>query len=94
MNRISDTAALEDRAAYFRKVGRHDRAIGELPARERLQRLASGLWGVVLDEDLADAVGLPAAAAGTGNLDFENRAVFFAFLFDVLDDFCGLVSLR
>ena len=82
----------EDRATYLGKVGRHDRAIGKLPSRERLQRLASGLWRVVLDEDFADAVGLPATAARTGDLDFENRAVFLAFFFDVLDDFYSLVS--
>ena len=78
---------LTDRNTYFSKVGRHDCAICKLAARKRLQRLAGRFWSVVLNEDLADAVGLPATAAGAGNFNFEDRTVLLAFLFHVLNNF-------
>ena len=64
-----------------------DRTIGELPARQRRQRLLRRLGLLVLDIDLADAVILPVAGRGTGHLDVEHGAVLGAFVFDVVEDF-------
>ena len=74
---------------HLSKIRSNHRPIRKLPARQRLQRLARRICIIVLDEDLANAVGLPAAAAGAGDFHFEDLAVFLAFFFDVFADFCG-----
>lgn len=59
----------------------------KLPARQSLQGLLSGSRLIVLDVDLAHAVGLSAAATGTRDLNVLNFAVFVALLLDVFFDF-------
>ena len=73
---------------HLGKIRRDNRAIRKLPPSQRLQRLARRIRIVVLDEDLADAVGLPAAAAGAGHLHLEHGAILFALFLDVFADFC------
>ena len=74
--------------SHLREIRRDNRPIGELSTCQRLQRLTRRIRVVVLDEDFTDASRLPATTAGAGHFDFENRAIFLAFLFDILDDFC------
>ena len=76
------------RKTHLREVRRHNSPILEFPSRQRLQRLPRSLHAVILDENLAHTVGLPAAAAGAGDLHLEHFAVFLAFFLDVFADFC------
>ena len=72
---------------HLGKIGSNHRPVRKFPSRQRLQRLPCRLWSVVLDENLAHAVGLPTAAARAGDLHLEDCAVFLAFFFDVFADF-------
>lgn len=66
----------------------HNRAIRELPSRQRSKCLLRTSRLLVLDIDLADTVVLPAAACGARHLDFEQGAVFGGFFFYVFEDLC------
>ena len=73
------------------KERNHHRAVRKLPSRKCCQRLLRGLWLLILDVDLSDAVALSAAAGGPRHLDVEEGAVFQALFFDILEDLCSAV---
>ena len=57
------------------------------------KRLLRRLGRVELDIDLAHALDLSAPARGTRDFDVDDGAEFDAFVSDVVEDFCGCVSL-
>lgn len=77
----------EDGRTHLREISSDHSAILELAARQSLQRLPGTVRAFILDEDLTDAIGLPAATAGARDLHLDHFAVLFAFLLNVFADF-------
>ena len=74
-------------ATYLVKVGRYDRTIGKLPASKLFKCRLRAFGALIFKEDLAHAGTLPTATRWARDLEFQDRAVFGAFLLDVFADF-------